>query len=61
MPGQDGLRWSLSLSVHTYDPMRSSTDISKAFFNAMLKDLGIQGVKVQEIWDLDSDQLAILP
>lgn len=33
----------------------------KAFFNTILRDMGIRGVKVQEVLGLDDDLLAILP
>ena len=33
----------------------------QAFFNIMLKNFGIQGVKVQEIVSLDDEILAFLP
>lgn len=32
-----------------------------AFFNAMLKDMGVRGVKMSEVWSLDDNDLAILP
>lgn len=32
-----------------------------AFFNVMLSDMGVQGVKVQEVYGLDPEMLAILP
>lgn len=32
-----------------------------AFFNVMLKDMGVRGVKVQEVYSLDEEMLAILP
>lgn len=32
-----------------------------AFFNAMLKDIGVHGVKTSEVWSLDDNDLAILP
>ena len=32
-----------------------------AFFNVMLKDMGVRGVKVNEVWSLDADDLAMLP
>jgi len=32
-----------------------------AFFNVMLKDMGVRGVKVQEVYGLEDDMLAILP
>jgi ubiquitin carboxyl-terminal hydrolase L5 len=32
-----------------------------AFFNAMLKDMGVHGVKTSEVWSLDDNDLAILP
>ncbi|KAF2717860.1 cysteine proteinase [Polychaeton citri CBS 116435] len=32
-----------------------------AFFNAMLHDLGVSGARVQEVYSLDSEMLAILP
>lgn len=31
-----------------------------AFFNAMLKDMGVRGVKTSEVWSLDDNDLAIL-
>ncbi|RMY75471.1 hypothetical protein D0863_02559 [Hortaea werneckii] len=31
-----------------------------AFFNVMLREMGVQGVKVQEIYELDEDMLAFL-
>ena len=33
----------------------------KAFFNVMLKEMGVRGVKVQEVYGLDDEMLAILP
>ena len=33
----------------------------QAFFNVMLKDFGVKGVKVQEVLGLDDDLLAMLP
>lgn len=32
-----------------------------AFFNVMLKDMGVHGVKINEVWSLDDTELAILP
>lgn len=32
-----------------------------AFFNAMLKDMGVRGVKVHEVYSLEDDELAVLP
>ncbi|KAK5172973.1 uncharacterized protein LTR77_003095 [Saxophila tyrrhenica] len=32
-----------------------------AFFNVMLNEMGVQGVKVQEVYGLDEEMLAILP
>ncbi|KAJ9647105.1 hypothetical protein H2199_002091 [Coniosporium tulheliwenetii] len=32
-----------------------------AYFNVMLKEFGVQGVKVQEVYGLDPDMLAMLP
>lgn len=32
-----------------------------AFFNVMLKDMGVHGVKINEVWSLDDNDLAILP
>lgn len=34
---------------------------TKAFFNVMLREMGADGVKVQEVLGLDDDMLAILP
>ena len=32
-----------------------------SFFNVMLREMGVEGVKVQEIYDLDENMLAFLP
>jgi ubiquitin carboxyl-terminal hydrolase L5 len=32
-----------------------------AFFNVMLNEMGARGVKVQEIWGLEDDDLVTLP
>lgn len=32
-----------------------------AFFNVMLKDMGVNGVRINEVWSLDDNDLAILP
>ncbi|KAM0717049.1 hypothetical protein Q7P37_006901 [Cladosporium fusiforme] len=32
-----------------------------AFFNVMLKDMGVRGVKIQEVYGLDDEMLAFLP
>jgi hypothetical protein len=32
-----------------------------AFFNVMLKDMGVRGVKVNEVWSLDDNDMAMLP
>lgn len=32
-----------------------------AFFNVMLKDMGVCGIKVNEVWSLEDDDLAMLP
>lgn len=33
----------------------------QAFFNVMLKEMGVRGVKVQEMVSIDEDGLAMLP
>ena len=33
----------------------------KAFFNVMLHEFGVEGVKVQELFGLDEELLAMLP
>ncbi len=33
----------------------------QAFFNVMLKEFGVKGVKVQEVVSLDDEILAFLP
>lgn len=33
----------------------------QAFFNVMLKEFGVRGVKVQELYGLDAGLLAMLP
>lgn len=32
-----------------------------AFFNVMLKDMGVHGVKTSEVWSLDDNELVVLP
>jgi hypothetical protein len=32
-----------------------------AFFNVMLKEMGVRGVKVNEVWSLDDNDMAMLP
>ena len=32
-----------------------------AFFNVMLRDMGVRGVKVQEVFSLEDMELAVLP
>jgi ubiquitin carboxyl-terminal hydrolase L5 len=32
-----------------------------AFFNVMLKDMGVHGVKTSEVWSLEDNELAVLP
>ncbi|TKA27992.1 hypothetical protein B0A50_04058 [Salinomyces thailandicus] len=32
-----------------------------AFFNVMLREMGVEGVKIQEVYSLDDDMLAFLP
>lgn len=32
-----------------------------AFFNVMLKDMGVHGVKTSEVWSLDENDLVVLP
>lgn len=60
--GQDGLRWSLNLFViPMYTRLAPYTDVLQAFFNVMLKEMGVKGVKTREIWSMDEDELATLP
>ena len=35
--------------------------LEQAFFNVMLKEMGVRGVKVHEVYGLDEEMLAILP
>lgn len=37
------------------------TDQKQAFFNIILRDLGVQNVKAQEIFSIDQDSLDFLP
>jgi hypothetical protein len=46
-------------TIHESSP--SDLNTWQAFFNVMLKDAGVRGIKVQELYSLDSDMLAILP
>lgn len=45
---------SLTLRVVVADKWQS-------YFNVMLKDMGVRGVKIQEVFSMDADMLAILP
>ena len=33
----------------------------QAFFNVMLKEIGVRGVKIQEVVSLDEEMMAFLP
>lgn len=33
----------------------------QALFNVMLREMGVKGVKIQELYSIDDDMLAILP
>ena len=33
----------------------------QAFFNVMLKEMAVHGVKIHEVYGLDEEMLAILP
>ena len=37
------------------------TDFIQAFFNVMLKNFGVKGVKVQEVVSLDEELLSCIP
>lgn len=37
------------------------TNSTQAFFNVMLKEMGVRGAKVQEVLSIDEDMLAMLP
>jgi hypothetical protein len=45
---------------HTTSISANSAPV-KAFFNIILRDLGIKDVKVQELFTLDQESLDILP
>ena len=32
-----------------------------AFFNVMLKEMGVRGIKVNEVWSMDDNCMAMLP
>ena len=42
-------------------PNITQPDLLQAFFNVMLRDFGVEGVRVQEVVSLDPDMLAYLP
>ncbi|KAK5010391.1 hypothetical protein LTR16_005164, partial [Cryomyces antarcticus] len=61
-------------STSNIPPLQAATDEEKrswqgfcevesepAFFNVMLKEFGVRGVKVQEVFGLDDELLAVLP
>lgn len=33
----------------------------QAFFNVMLRDLGVEGVKIQEVFSLEQEMLQMIP
>lgn len=39
----------------------TSANRSQAFFNVMIQEFGVRGVKVQEVFGLDEALLAMLP
>jgi hypothetical protein len=51
----------MSKGLTTHESSSSDHDSRQAFFNVILKDAGVRGVKVQELYSLDSDMLATLP
>lgn len=60
--GQDGSRWRVSPSVaRSTLPGADITNLTQAFFNVMLKEMGVRGAKVQEVLSIEDDMLAILP
>jgi len=61
--GKDSVRLNQSLSVifHLFSSVMPELTTQQAFFNVMLKDFGVKGVKVQEVFGLDDDLLAMLP
>jgi hypothetical protein len=42
------------------DPYPSLT-VDEAFFNTMLRELGVNNVKAQEVFSIDPGDLALLP
>ncbi|KAL9123216.1 MAG: hypothetical protein Q9187_000233 [Circinaria calcarea] len=56
---EDKRRWNGFCEIES-EPVRLS-DVSEAFFNVMLKQFGVKGVKVQEVVSLDKELLAWLP
>lgn len=49
----------------TYGEIRnksiSDTKFEQAFFNVMLREFEVQGIKVQEVVSLDEEMLGLLP
>lgn len=48
------------VSCHTQLCSMKPANISKALFNVMLREFGVNGVKVQEVVSLDDEMLAFL-
>ena len=60
--GRDSARSSPSQYVHhSFTLVPVYLFIHKAFFNVMLKEFGVQGVKVHEVVSLDDEILLSLP
>ena len=59
--GEAGVRSSLNLWGVTEQSQCARSNVLQAFFNIMLRELGVKGVKVCEVVSLDEDILSLLP
>ena len=59
--GEAGVRSSLNLWGITEQSQCARSNVLQAFFNIMLRELGVKGVKVCEVVSLDEDILSLLP
>ena len=62
LDGMDFVRLSQNQCVSKHStPIRKESNQAQAFFNVMLKQFGVQGVKVHEVVSLDDEILMCIP
>lgn len=55
------VRLNLNQYVRRLDPLSKKLTDLQAFFNVMLREFGVEGVKVQELFSLDEEMIDQLP